>query len=149
MPGKHRNPTIAFRPSRWARALIEARAKLSGLYKKDFLTRCCVYSNIVVTGTPDNIQRIVDSLQDTQATLKVMADDLRSDLRSGEFYISRENYDELREDLLALTVTMIDIIDGAAYLFNKSPPERNINWKLELERKDLREALKNDLPPPI
>ena len=85
MPGKHRNPTIAFRPSRWARALIEARAKLSGLYKKDFLTRCCVYSNIVVTGTPDNIQRIVDSLQDTQATLKVMADDLRS----GEFYLSK------------------------------------------------------------
>ena len=145
MPGKHRNPTIAFRPSRWARALIEARAKLSGLYKKDFLTRCCVYSNIVVTGTPDNIQRIVDSLQDTQATLKAMADDLRS----GEFYLSKGNYDELREDLLALTVTMIDIIDGAAYLFNKSPPERNINWKLELERKDLREALKNEIPPPI
>ena len=145
MPGKHRNPTIAFRPSRWARALIEARAKLSGLYKKDFLTRCCVYSNIVVTGTPDNIQRIVDSLQDTQATLKVMADDLRS----GEFYLSKGNYDELREELLALTVTMIDIIDGAAYLFNKSPPERNINWKLELEREDLREALKNELPPPI
>ena len=145
MPGKHRNPTIAFRPSRWARALIEARAKLSGLYKKDFLTRCCVYSNIVVTGTPENIQRIVDSLQDTQATLKVMADDLRS----GEFYLSKGNYDELREDLLALTVTMIDIIDGAAYLFNKSPPERNINWKLELEREDLREALKNELPPPI
>ena len=145
MPGKHRNPTIAFRPSRWARALIEARAKLSGLYKKDFITRCCVYSNIVVTGTPDNIQRIVDSLQDTQTTLRVLA----GDLRSGEFYISRGNYDELREDLLALTVTMIDIIDGAAYLFNKSPPERNINWKLELERKDLREALKNELPPPI
>ena len=145
MPGKHRNPTIAFRPSRWARALIEARATLSGLYKKDFITRCCVYSNIVVTGTPDNIQRIVDSLQDTQATLKVMADDLRS----GEFYLSKGNDDELREDLLALTVTMIDIIDGAAYLFNKSPPERNINWKLELEREDLREALKNVLPPPI
>ena len=145
MPGKHRNPTIAFRPSRWARALIEARATLSGLYKKDFLTRCCVYSNIVVTGTPDNIQRIVDSLQDTQTTLRVLA----GDLRSGEFYLSKGNYDELREDLLALTVTMIDIIDGAAYLFNKSPPERNINWKLELERKDLREALKNELPPPI
>ena len=143
MPGKHRNPTIAFRPSRWARALIEARATLSGLYKKDFITRCCVYSNIVVTGTPDNIQRIVDSLQDTQTTLRVLA----GDLRSGEFYLSKGNYDELREDLLALTVTMIDIIDGAAYLFNKSPPERNINWKMELEREDLREALKKELPP--
>ena len=146
MTGKHaNNPTVVFRPSRWAVSLIEARATLSGLYKKDFLTRCCVYSNIVVTGTSENIQRIVDSLQDTQTTLRVLA----GDLRSGEFYLSKGNYDELREDLLALTVTMIDIIDGAAYLFNKSPPERNINWKLELERKDLREALKNELPPPI
>lgn len=74
---------------------------------------------------------------------------LAGDLRSEEFYISGENYDELREDLLALTVTMIEIIDGAAYLFNKSPPERKINWKLELEREDLREAIKNELPPPI
>ncbi len=124
MTGKHaNNPTVVFRPSRWAVSLIEARATLSGLYKKDFLTRCCVYSNIVVTGTSENIQRIVDSLQDTQTTLRVLA----GDLRSGEFYLSKGNYDEL----------------------HKSPPERNINWKLELERKDLREALKNELPPPI
>lgn len=26
MPGKHKDPTIAFRPSAWARAIIEQRA---------------------------------------------------------------------------------------------------------------------------
>ena len=36
MPGKHKEPTIAFRPSAWARAIIEQRAALSGIYKKDF-----------------------------------------------------------------------------------------------------------------
>lgn len=48
MPGKHKDSTIAFRPSAWARALIEQRVALSGMYKKDFITRSCVYSNIVV-----------------------------------------------------------------------------------------------------
>lgn len=60
MPGKHKEPTIAFRPSAWARAIIEQRAALSGIYKKDFITRSCVYSNIVVVGKKENIQRIVD-----------------------------------------------------------------------------------------
>lgn len=62
MPGKHKEPTIAFRPSAWARAIIEQRAALSGIYKKDFITRSCVYSNIVVVGKKENIQRIVESL---------------------------------------------------------------------------------------
>ena len=39
MPGKHKEPTMAFRPSAWARAMIEQRAALSGIYKKDFITR--------------------------------------------------------------------------------------------------------------
>lgn len=47
MPGKHNNPTIAFRPSSWQRALIEERADASGMYKRDFITRSCIYSNIV------------------------------------------------------------------------------------------------------
>ena len=35
MPSHHKgHPTIAFRPSEWARALIDQRAALSGLYKK-------------------------------------------------------------------------------------------------------------------
>ena len=37
MPSKHKgHPTISFRPSEWARKLIEQRAELSGMYKKDF-----------------------------------------------------------------------------------------------------------------
>ncbi len=37
MPEKHKEPTIAFRPSAWERAVIEQRAALSGLHKKDFI----------------------------------------------------------------------------------------------------------------
>lgn len=70
MPGKHKNSTIAFRPSEWARAVIDQRAELSGIYKKDFITRSCVYSNIVMVGKKENIQRIVDSLQEMQIVMK-------------------------------------------------------------------------------
>lgn len=55
MPGKHNYPTISFRPSSWERALIEERADASGMYKKDFITRSCIYSNIVVVGKKEHV----------------------------------------------------------------------------------------------
>jgi uncharacterized protein (DUF1778 family) len=70
MPGKHKNPTIAFRPSDWQRSLIEERAALSGHQKKDFIARSCIYSNIVVVGNKENIKRIVDSVQEMQYVMK-------------------------------------------------------------------------------
>ncbi len=74
MPGKHKEPTISFRPSAWERAVIEQRASLSGMYKKDFIARSCVYSNIVVVGKEENIQQIVDALQEMQIVMKEIAD---------------------------------------------------------------------------
>lgn len=106
MPGKHKEPTIAFRPSAWARAIIEQRAALSGIYKKDFITRSCVYSNVVVVGKKENIQRIVDSLQEMQMVMKEVA----GQIQSGDFLISEEGYQELRRDYLALVVTIVDIM---------------------------------------
>lgn len=62
MPSKHKgHTTIAFRPSSsWQYVLIEERAKLSGLYKKDFIIRSCIYSNICVVGKKETVQRIMD-----------------------------------------------------------------------------------------
>ena len=146
MSGKHANhPTIAFRPSHWARDLIEARAELSGIPKKDFITRCCVYSNIVVTGIEENIQRIIDALIETQNTMKTIA----GELSSGDLSLRDEEFEKLRCNVLALAVTVVDILDGAAYLFNKSPPKERKDWKIELEQEALRDAIKNELPPPI
>lgn len=137
MPGKHKDTTIAFRPGAWARAIIEQRARLSGIYKKDFITRSCIYSNIVVVGKQENIQRIIDSLQETQDIMREIA----GQIQSGDFSLSGESYQELKEDYLALVVTIIDIIDGAAYLFGREPPSAKRNWKAELELEQLRHVL--------
>ena len=137
MPGKHKNRTLSFRTSTWARALIEQRAALSGIHKKDFITRSCIYSNIVVVGLKENIQRIVDALQEMQMVMKEIA----GQIQSGNFSLSEQSYHELREDYLALVITVVDIVDGAAYLFEKEPPSDRRNWKAELELEQYRHVL--------
>lgn len=138
MPSHHKgHPTIAFRPSEWARALIDQRAALSGLYKKDFITRSCVYSNIVIVGKEENIQRIVDAVQE----LRTVMIEIAGQIQSGDFILSDESYEELKQDYLALAITLVEILDGAAYLFDKTPPENRRNYKAELELEDLRAVL--------
>lgn len=141
MPGKHKEPTIAFRPSAWERAVIEQRAALSGMYKKDFIARSCVYSNIVVVGKKENIQRIVDALQEMQMTMKEIA----GQLQSGNFSLKDNSYQELKMDYLALVVTVIDIINGAAYLFDKKVAKEDSGWKDSLEVEQYRQVLNLDI----
>lgn len=140
MPGKHKEPMIAFRPSAWARAIIEQRAALSGIYEKDFITRSCVYSNIVVVGRRENVQRIVNSLQEMQTVMREIA----GQIQSGDFSLSVEGYQELKRDYLALVITVADIADGAAYLFDKEPPAERRNWKAELELEQYRHVLERE-----
>ena len=93
MPGKHNNPTISFRPSSWERALIEERADDSGMYKKDFITRSCIFSNIVVVGKREHVQHIVDELRETQLVIKGVAEQIQS----GNFSLSDESCMKLKE----------------------------------------------------
>lgn len=137
MPGKHKNATISFQPSDWQRALIEERAALSGYHKKDFTARSCIYSNIVVVGKQENIKRIVDSLQEMQYVMREIA----GQLKSGDFSLSGDSYQELRRDYLAFVMTVVDIINGAAYLFDKTQDRDNQHWKADLELDQFRNAL--------
>lgn len=141
MPGKHKEPTIAFRPSAWERAIIEQRAALSGMHKKDFIARSCVYSNIVVVGKKENVQRIVDALQEMQMVMKEVA----GQIQSCDFALSDESYAELKRDYLALVITVVDIVNGAAYLFEKGTNQNQRNWKEELELEQLRHAISHSV----
>lgn len=118
MPGAHKNPTIAFRENDWQRALIEERVKQSGLLKKDFIARSCIYSNIVVIGKKENIQRIVDSAKE----MTEVFEDIVRQLKSGDFSCSDKAYEALHHDILAIAITVVDILNGASYLFGKELP---------------------------
>lgn len=139
MPSHHRGqPTISFRASTYQRSIIEQRAFLSGMYKKDFIIRCCIYSNIVVVGKKENIQRIVDALQEMQMVMK----EIVGQIQSGNFALTDESYEELKDDYLALAITIVDIVNGAAYLFEKESVINNQHWKAELELEQYRHVLK-------
>ena len=145
MPGKHKNLTIAFRPSEWEKAIIEQRVALSGMYKKDFITRSCVYSNIVMVGKREkiegmrreNLPRIVDALQEMQIVMREFV----GQIQSGSFSLHDESYQELKRDYLALAVTVVDIVNGVAYLFEKENPKNQRDWKAELELEQYRNVL--------
>ena len=55
MSGVHKNPTISFRISDYERREIEARIKASGMMKKTFFTRCCIYGRICVVGKKETV----------------------------------------------------------------------------------------------
>ena len=140
MPGKHNNPTISFRPSSWERALIEERADASGMYKKEFITRSRIYSNIVVVGKREYVQHIVDELRETQIVIKEIAEQIQS----GNFSLSDESYRGLKEDYLAFAITMVDILNGAAYLFDKKLDSDSRHWKGKVGLEEYRHVLKLD-----
>ena len=140
MPGKHNNPTIAFRPSSWQRALIEERADASGMYKRDFITRSCIYSNIVGVGKREHVQHVIDELRETQLVIK----EVDEQIQSGNFPLSDESCMELKEDYLAFAITMVDILNGAAYPFDKKPDLDSRHWKGKVELEEYRHVLKLD-----
>lgn len=62
-------------------------------------------------------------------------------IQSGGFSLSAESYQELKEDYPSLVVTVVDIVDGVASLFDREPPAERKNWKAELELKQYHKIL--------
>ena len=79
MPGIHKNKTVAFRPSKCERIMIEEKALLSGLTKKDFITRSCINSKICVVGSMENIRYILDAIREMRYSLIEIGERLSSE----------------------------------------------------------------------
>jgi hypothetical protein len=125
LPGKHKNPTIAFRPNEWERALIEERAMLSGMYKKDFIAKSCIYGKVTMVGKKENIERIIDEMRIMEAVMN----DIAEQILLGNIPLKDDKFQDMRNEFLSLVLTIIDIMKGAAYLFHKENLEDEIDWK--------------------
>lgn len=62
-------------------------------------------------------------------------------LQSGDFSLSEDAYKEMKEVYLAMAVTIVDIINGETYLFDKTPDTDNQHWKADLELEQFRKVL--------
>lgn len=113
MKDTHKNPTISFRPTEWERKEIEMRIALCGIRKKDYIVKSCMNSNIVVVGTKENIQRIVDAVKNMEQTMKDITEQLREEAAPS---LSAAGIEEMKAEFLSLTKTVVQILNGASHL---------------------------------
>ena len=62
MSNQHKHPTISFRISDSERKQIEARILASGMMKKDYFVRSCIYNRICVVGKKETIYPLVQTI---------------------------------------------------------------------------------------
>lgn len=140
MPGIHKNNTISFRPSEWEKIIIEERASVSGMSKKDFIARSCIYSNICVVGDKRNVQKIVDAVWEMEYTIK----EVTNRLSDGKFPLSENSFYEMSMRYLALCEAIVEILDGASYLFDKRKSDSRTALEQKKRLNELLETLSID-----
>ncbi len=124
MSGTHKYPTISFRISPREREEIEAKIFVSGMKKKDYFVRSCIYNHVCVVGKKETVYQIVEKLQEMQSRMEELAEQIKGEKPE----VATEEIKELQtayEDMLKAVLWMLD---GAKYLWQgkeKSPDSGN------------------------
>lgn len=113
MSGTHKYPTISFRISPRERQEIEAKIFASGMKKKDYFIRSCIYNRVCVVGKKETVYQIVEKLQDMEKHLSELAEDFTEN--KGEFTV--QELEETKESYLDLLKAILWMLDGAKYLW--------------------------------
>jgi hypothetical protein len=117
MSNKHKNPTISFRITDAERKEIEARILASGMMKKDYFVRSCIYNRICVVGKKENIYPLVQTVNALYLQLLQMQKAFTSPDRNIDTLPSSEEISELQTDYTNMLSAIIDLLDGAKYLW--------------------------------
>ena len=128
MSGVHKHPTISFRVSDREREMIEAKILASGMQKKDYFVRSCIYNRICVVGKKEVIYQLVEELQNMQTNLS----ELVKQLEQQEITLIADGLEDMRNDCMDMLQAIIAVLDGAKYLWpgvqidkEKSPDSGN------------------------
>ena len=119
MSNQHKHPTISFRISDAERKQIEARILASGMMKKDYFVRSCIYNRICVVGKKETIYPLVQTVNALYLQLLEMQKAF-SECCEEQTLIHLPNSDEIKElqtDYVNMLTTIIDLLDGAKYLW--------------------------------
>lgn len=119
MSNQHKHPTISFRISDAERKQIEARILVSGMMKKDYFVRSCIYNRICVVGKKETIYPLVQTVNALYLQLLEMH-------KAFVGYCQDQNPDnlptsneiaELQTSYNNMLSAIIDLLDGAKYLW--------------------------------
>lgn len=128
MSGVHKYPTISFRVSPREREMIEAKILASGMQKKDYFVRSCIYNRICVVGKKEVIYQLVEELQNMQTNIS----ELVKQLEQQDVTLTADGLEDMRNDCMDMLQAIIAMLDGAKYLWQgqqkdkeKSPDSGN------------------------
>ena len=117
MSNQHKHPTISFRISDAERKQIEARILASGMMKKDYFVRSCIYNRICVVGKKENIYPLVQTVNALYLQLLDMQKAFTSSDQNIDTLPSSDEINELQIEFSNMLTAIIDLLDGAKYLW--------------------------------
>lgn len=103
---RQRNHTISFRVSEAEAQELEARIEVSGLAKNQYYIHSCLYGRIVVVGSRENVDRLIDCVHDMELMLKILLEEAEKgnvEATSREIQRVKEEYCAMLKALLELT----------------------------------------------
>ena len=117
MSNQHKNPTISFRITDAERKQIEARIIVSGMMKKDYIVRSCIYNRICVVGKKETIYPLVQTVNALYLRLLEMQKVFTTPDCSPDTLPSSEAIKELQTEYTNMLTAIIALLDGAKYLW--------------------------------
>ena len=91
---------------------------------------------------PDQSRELTNQLEKLVETDEKR--EITEQILSGDFCLSEDGYKELKADYLAFVITMVDILNGAAYLFDKNPEIDDRYWKKQQKIQEYKAVLKEE-----
>ena len=116
MSGTHKYPTISFRISSREREEIEAKILASGMKKKDYFVRSCIYNRVCVVGKKETVYQIVEKLQELQSHMEELAGQIKGEKPE----VTTEEISELQTSYEDMLKAILWMLDGAKYLWQGS-----------------------------
>ena len=119
MSNQHKHPTIIFRISDAERKQIKARILASGMMRKDYFVRSCIYNRICVVGKKETIYPLVQTVNALYMQLLEMQ---KTFIKCCEHQTlnnlpTSNEIKELQTDYNNMLTAIIDLLDGAKYLW--------------------------------
>ena len=119
MSNQHKHPTISFRISDAERKQIETRILASGMMKKDYFVRSCIYNRICVVGKKETIYPLVQTVNALYLQLLEMQ---KAFIECYEHQTlnnlpTSDEIKELQTDYNNMLTAIIVLFDGAKYLW--------------------------------
>ena len=100
--------------------MIEAKILASGMQKKDYFVRSCIYNRICVVGKKEVIYQLVEELQNMQTNIS----ELVRQLEQKDITLTDEGMEDMRNDCMDMLQAIISMLDGAKYLWQGTKEEK-------------------------